>query len=299
MRFKIVVLMVFICSYTTVLCAQTMSVKVTNAVEFFSALGNNRVIECAPGVYSVKDARTVVNEFVTWKDANISYGENKAEPQIAHLRNVKIIAPQGVTFLNGRQSGYVLNFYDCSNIQLIGITAGHDQGNGECWGGVLLFENSTEIALTKCNLFGSGINGISLIRCVNVEIIDSMIFDCTRTLATMYGCEKITFKECQLNKSGKGEQNRLVEISESLAVDFIDCLFERNRTTNYIFKVDAFSKDIALKKCTFKDNTFSSMSDNNAFPVQDNVIMVATPLKKSPQVQVHKKPVVKNQKKKK
>lgn len=73
----------------------------------------------------------------------------------------------------------VLLFRGCSNITISGITAGHTKEPGSCTGGVLRFEDSDEITVKNCGLFGCGTKGIDGHNCEGITVNDCDIYECT------------------------------------------------------------------------------------------------------------------------
>ena len=73
----------------------------------------------------------------------------------------------------------VLNFYNCSNILVQGLTAGHTEEPGYCLGGVLFFMNCQDILVEDCGLFGCGTLGVKAESSKNIQIVNNDIYDCT------------------------------------------------------------------------------------------------------------------------
>lgn len=73
----------------------------------------------------------------------------------------------------------VLNFFNCSNIMVTGLTAGHTEEPGYCVGGVLFFMNCQDVLVEDCGLFGCGTWGVSAERSKNIQIINNDIYECS------------------------------------------------------------------------------------------------------------------------
>ena len=73
----------------------------------------------------------------------------------------------------------VLNFFNCSNIMVTGLTAGHTEEPGYCMGGVLSFMNCQDVLVEDCGLFGCGTLGVKAESSKNIQIINNDIYDCT------------------------------------------------------------------------------------------------------------------------
>ena len=73
----------------------------------------------------------------------------------------------------------VLNFFNCSNVMVTGLTAGHTEEPGYCMGGVLSFMNCQDVLVEDCGLFGCGTLGVKAESSKNIQIINNDIYDCT------------------------------------------------------------------------------------------------------------------------
>lgn len=73
----------------------------------------------------------------------------------------------------------VLTFENCSNIYVTHITLGHTQEPGSCMGGVLHFQNCQSVLAEDCDLYGCGTLGVIGDSCMDMQIINSLIHDCS------------------------------------------------------------------------------------------------------------------------
>lgn len=94
----------------------------------------------------------------------------------------------------------VLNFFNCSNIMVTGLTAGHTEEPGYCAGGVLFFMNCQDILVEDCGLFGCGTLGVKAENSKNIQIIDNDIYDCSVGGVELTNCDDVnvddnTFRE--------------------------------------------------------------------------------------------------------
>lgn len=78
-------------------------------------------------------------------------------------------------------SAAVLQFENCNNITVSGLTVGHINPMKEymCEGAVLCFENSNEVTINSCNLYGCGAEGIYAENTQNISVNSSQIYSCT------------------------------------------------------------------------------------------------------------------------
>lgn len=73
----------------------------------------------------------------------------------------------------------VVTFDNCSNIYVTGLTAGHTEEPGYCLGGVLCFQNSQDILVENCGLFGCGTLGVVGYSSRNMQIVNNEIYECS------------------------------------------------------------------------------------------------------------------------
>lgn len=85
----------------------------------------------------------------------------------------------------------VLNFFNCSNIMVKGLTAGHTEEPGYCQGGVLFFLNCQDILVEGCGLFGCGTLGVKADSSKNIQIINNDIYDCSVGGVELTNCDDV------------------------------------------------------------------------------------------------------------
>ena len=85
----------------------------------------------------------------------------------------------------------VLTFENCSNITVFGLTAGHAQEPGACIGGVLCFENSQDILVENCGLFGCGTLGVVAYSSKNMQIVNNEIYECSVGGVEFTNCDAV------------------------------------------------------------------------------------------------------------
>ena len=85
----------------------------------------------------------------------------------------------------------VLNFFNCSNIMVKGLTAGHTEEPGYCQGGVLFFLNCQDILVEDCGLFGCGTLGVKADSSKNIQILNNDIYDCSVGGVELTNCDDV------------------------------------------------------------------------------------------------------------
>lgn len=166
---------------TPVITSPQTQVTVTTADEFLAAI--------APDTEIIVDAPLIDFSQAT------GYGESEGE---YYYWNEAFDGPElfidSVSNLTIRGSGEdrtenvlssvprysnVLTFQNCSNIHVVGLTAGHTEEPGSCTGGVLQFINSQDILIENCGLFGCGTLGVIGYSSKNMQIVNNEIYECS------------------------------------------------------------------------------------------------------------------------
>ena len=85
----------------------------------------------------------------------------------------------------------VLNFFNCANIMVKGLTVGHTEEPGYCAGGVLFFQNCQDILVESCGLFGCGTLGVKADSSKDIQIINNDIYDCSVGGVELTNCDDV------------------------------------------------------------------------------------------------------------
>jgi len=85
----------------------------------------------------------------------------------------------------------VLRFFNCSNVTVKGLTAGHTEEPGYCIGGVLLFLNCQDALVEDCGLFGCGTFGVIGENSKNLRIINNDIYECSVGGVSFTKCDAV------------------------------------------------------------------------------------------------------------
>lgn len=85
----------------------------------------------------------------------------------------------------------VLTFENCSNVHVAGFTAGHAEEPGYCLGGVLCFQNSENVLVEDCGLFGCGTLGVTGYNSKDIQIVNNDIYDCSVGGVELNNCDNV------------------------------------------------------------------------------------------------------------
>ena len=156
-------------------------VTVTTVDEFLAAIAPNTEIIVDAELLDLSKATgygKTNGDYYYWAEAH-----DGPELYIAEVSNLTIRGAGNDHTVNVISSvprySNVLNFFNCANIMVKGITVGHTEEPGYCLGGVLFFMNSQDILVENCGLFGCGTLGVKAESSKNTQIINNDIYDCT------------------------------------------------------------------------------------------------------------------------
>lgn len=235
-------------------------VTVSTAEEFVMALDSNLTVVMEPGVYNLSKWMNAVWEaegdleyYNNFRDSPlIGYVYDGFEVVFCHLNNLTIRSSTGdredVLIVVEPRYATVMNFDDCTDLELKNVTIGHTDGS-TCSGGVLDFANCRDVFLTNVDLYGCGVNGIEFEYSKNLFVYDSLIRDCSDS--AFYICDyegQISFVDSQLTGSGGAFLSN--PASDDAVVSFSGCSFGEWES-NILY----FRDDIEFTDCTWSEIT--------------------------------------------
>lgn len=263
---------IFLCSIH-LLAAQT-TVTVSTSEELIKAIGSDRTIYLNTGDYDLTDQYSLTTDFVSWE------GEyDGSQMVITNVKNLKIIGKPNAKVLVSPQYTWVMKFVDSENIVMDNYTMGHTVG-GYCTGGVVSLNNCTNVKITGCKLFGSGTYGMEINDSKNITLEKSDVYKCTYGLLLMNSSTNCNFIKTRFRETGEFD---LITITNCTEVNFKTCVFEKNVSSNYFFRLDSDyyeyetnktggSANITINTCIFRDNKVSYFTTDysNKLTIGDN-----------------------------
>ena len=136
------------------------------------------------------------------------YWENNADGPgliITGVDGLSISASSGTTVAAIPRYADVLEFKACSNISLSGFTAGHTEEPGSCSGGVLYFDECSNIFIDACRLYGCGTVGISTANSSGLTVSNTEIYDCSSSAVQLDSTTGVSFTGCDIHDCGTPE----------------------------------------------------------------------------------------------
>lgn len=224
-------------------------IEITNTDNFISNLCSNNKLVLTKGYYDLLDFSA--------DNGNVHKIEvyDGKELVVNDLSNITVVGDNSTLLVSPRYAN-VINFKNCVNIKLIGLTIGHTPNKGDCTGAVLRFENCSNIQLESLELYGCGTYGIDLYECKNVHVNGTKIFECS------YGAMRIEKSDISFENSQIFDCNKiagcLIETSKS-QLEFNNVSIFHNYIDNSIFSLDDTS--LFCNGVSVYNNLFSSLSN--------------------------------------
>lgn len=254
--------------------AHKNTVTVSGIDELLAAIAPDTEIILEPGEYKISDAENYGKDggkYYSWED-----DYEGCTLSINQVDNLAIRGPileeNGMVTLDSiietdPRYANVLQFSQCSNIELAGLTLGHTPGlEGYCTGGVLKLFVCNDVNITSCEMFGCGTYGIDAENTDGIHVVDSVIRSCTYGHTNIIGCNDVTFDRCSMLGSEGFTGNYLSGCKD---VVFTDCDFAFNNL------IELFYTDIAdgvlMKNCFIVNNALERgifSWDGYDFPVE-------------------------------
>lgn len=93
----------------------------------------------------------------------------------------------------------VISTYKCSNIQFRNLKLGHKVEEGGCDGGVLYLDQTNNVEIDNCKLYGCGVNGLTLSKCDNINVTNTEIYKCSDyAMSAADTCNNVLLKNCNI-----------------------------------------------------------------------------------------------------
>lgn len=256
--------MAFLVSGLTAFAApKAKTVTVTTGAEFIKAIASNTIIivdtefiNITEAIYGLED-ENLYSESAEEETRNVfCIGEfDGPEFHINAVKNLTIRAGQDVVSIvcNPRYAD-VINFSNCENVTIEGITFGHTE-EGYCSQGVLGFYGCKNFEVLDCDLYGCGTEGIGVYSCEGMYFKGMKIRDCSYHIMHLSQSQGVKFDSCQFFRNREFDQ---VNIYECENVLFENCMFANN--TGNLFNIQC---PVVLKNCVIlHDSMFYGNTDN-------------------------------------
>jgi len=194
------------------------TITVRTAQEFLDAIGSNTTILLEEGLYNLSetDPYELSNDHIAWED--VWRGK---ELCIRNIRNLTIRGESpGCRIVVDPRGAEVMRFLECAGITVESITLGHTLQSEVCDGGVLYFEDCSDIRVIDTYMFGCGTYGITFDGVDGASVESSSIYECAEGVVNIKYSTDIAFTDCVFRDTEGG-----VVMKDAQNVTFDRCQF--------------------------------------------------------------------------
>ncbi|MBR4393904.1 MAG: right-handed parallel beta-helix repeat-containing protein [Oscillospiraceae bacterium] len=241
-------------------------VHVSTVDEFLAAIAPNAVIELAAGEYDLSTASDygadTHSSYYSWNGVWDENGKTSAELLIQSVDNLTIRGGgmEETTIAAVPRYANVIRFVGCKDLILTDLTAGHTMAPGYCTGGVLYFDNCSNISLDTCGLYGCGTIGVQAKDCSNLMVTCSSIYECSYGAVSVNSCRNVSVDGCEIfahgTRAGQGEAINLFDASYSDGFVVHNSRIYDNRT-QYLMRSD-YTRDVLFLSNEVSNNSIAS-----------------------------------------
>ena len=227
--------------------------------EFLDALGSNRVIQLADGVYNLTEAanygksRTGSHAY-TWYDSYDGY-----ELRIRDVENLYLVGtdPETVSFITEPRYANVLAFEWCTGVRIFSVTAGHSPAPGYCTGGVLNINCCEDVFVYDSVLYGCGTMGISAYNSSRVTARSTVVKECSFGAIEAMECFDVRFVDGKVYLCGTKAGFSAYDIFSATSTNGFAVLNTEiyNNMAQTMLKSSG-SLEVMMRGCDIHNNTF-------------------------------------------
>lgn len=241
---------------------QAEEVVVTNIDEFLQAIAPDTTIRIETDEY----------EPIVFTGNNASSGTKYYEFEPVYMgvqlviKNVSNFTITGsernwARFLSPYSYANVIQFLDCGDITLQYLNCGHDM-EGYCTGGVLAFDNCHRVRIEKCDLWGCGIEGLTIYDSSDFVCTSTTIRDCSYSIMSVQRSKNLKFERCLFHDNREFD---LMSFDYCDKVRFDSCVIWNNTCGGGYYSpylVNAQRSDVRFNRCTIFNNVFEELSSD-------------------------------------
>ena len=221
------------------------------------AIDSDTKIILKEGTYNLSKVINQENPHIKWVDEF-----DGAAPEISGISNLTMIGKGRVEIIIESQYSWVLSFKNCNNLSFTNLIVGHTE-KGYCLGGCFSFDGGQNIYMKKCDLYGSGTEGVRVENIRDFTFFKSRIRECSYYLTQIFDSNDVTFKKSILETT---EEFNLIAIHSSSNVLFNKCTLQNNKTSQdfmpYLFDIENDTFKVNLEKCKILNNNVGKFSNN-------------------------------------
>ncbi len=231
---------------------QTEVVEVESVEDLLENIKPDASILIMSGTYNVSDFLESVDA-ATWNESHpyvqIQTVNDGSEFVIQKVTNLAIKGEGAETteIITEPRYAAIMNFEDCAQISLEGLTMGHTD-TGYCVGNVVNFSACSDITMKDLDLYGCGVYGIGTENGTSdLTMYDSTIRECAYGPYEFYSAKgDYKFYNCNfVDSEGSGYCNEV----EDMKLAFYDCTFGYYESASVMY-----NESIVTENCVFSDD---------------------------------------------
>ena len=185
--------------------AEQKEVSVSDVDALLAAIAPNTTIYLKAGTYDLSTASgygSDAGEYYRWLEQY-----DGPELLISSVDNLRIVGEgrENTVIAVIPRYANVFNLNDCEGFEISGVTLGHTEEPGYCFGGVLNFEHCSKAMIDSCGLYGCGTIGVNAAGCSELSVTGCEIYDCSDFPAYLYACRDVLFENCDIHDCGNDD----------------------------------------------------------------------------------------------
>ena len=239
----------------SVVITKYKEVEVSNAEELLNAVDNYTKLILTGKEYNFTEVSGTENDWVS-----SSFVFDGMEYSILGINGLAMEPKAGVVphFITEPRYAHILTFYNCKNIKIRGVTAGHTPEQGHCEGGVFQFKETYGVTMEDCSLYGCGTYGITGDQLYDAVIRNTSIYECTYGAVDFRHCEEVLFDKCTFRDT---HFYGLFNFYSCKDVKVLNSSIRKNE--GGVLIDGQYSTGIVFEKCVFSGNKSQEMSSGN------------------------------------
>lgn len=210
-------------------------VSVSTVDQLLSSIAPYTSITLEPGKYDLTAASGYgesgsQSSYYSWEPAY-----DGSELVISGVEGLQLIGMEGAEIITQPRYANVLHFKSCADIAVSGLSLGHSPEKGSCSGGVIKLSTVDGAIISQCGLYGCGTLSLDCQDSRNVQLVESMLYDCSNGAALVRSSCNVLINNCKVFDN---QGYSLFDISSSENVAVINCALDNNKNMQMLSSAD-------------------------------------------------------------
>lgn len=187
--------------------------------------------------------------------------ESVTDGKELNIRNISNLTIEGSSegkteILVKPRYAQVMRFESVCNVTISNITAGHTPAEYICDEGVLSFQDSEDIKINNCELYGCGSIGLSLYGVQRLDMANSNINHCSLRAVQIYDSKDINLRKSKI--SNHEAYSNIILVDSSIDILFEECEMTDNNKFEWNFMDVTNKSNVVINKCRIANNSYTS-----------------------------------------